>query len=193
MTQEDIILAKNGDEEAIERIFLKFRNYIVKNSRTFYLKNGDMNDLQQEGYIGLLKAIKYYDTTKEFNFDNFAYLCIKRQIITAIKNANSNKNQRLNLAILDNDETCYDGNIYNYEKSFDFYSPEDIVLGKELIKSLYEFLNSNLTKMEKRVFKYLFKENTYSEIAKELSEEPKKIDNCIQRIRKKINVFLQSY
>lgn len=192
MLNSEILRAKNGDEEAIEQIFLKFKKSIVGISRNFYLKDGDSDDLQQEGYIGLMKAIKYYDEKKQNNFDKFAYLCIRRQIITAIKMSNSNKNQSLNLAVLEGDEKCEEG-LCNFEKSIDFYSPEEIILTKELLKELRKFLKINLTDMEKSVFVYLFENITYSEIAKRLVKEPKKIDNCIQRIRKKIFTFLQNY
>lgn len=192
MLKTEILKAKSGDQEAIEKIFMKFRTTIIKMSRNFYLKDGDRDDLEQEGYIGLMKAIKYYDEKKQSNFDKFAYLCIRRQLITAIKNSNTNKNRSLNMAILEGEERCEQG-VCNFEKSIDFYSPEEIILTKELLKELKKYLEMNLTEMERKVFKYIFEDVTYSEIANSLSEEPKKIDNCIQRIRKKIINFLKEY
>lgn len=191
MTEYDIMMAKSGNEDAIEKIFSNYKNYILRKSQGFYIKGGDVEDLQQEGYIGLLKAIKYYDEIKYNDFSSFAYLCIKRQMLTAIRNSNTVKNQGLNEAVVQ-DETL--GKIlYNSKKSIEFYTPEEITLGKELISSLNKFLDIKLTSMEKKVGKYLLRQYSYIEIAKELNADPKKIDNCIQRIKRKVCIFLKKY
>lgn len=191
MTEYDIMMAKSGNEDAIEKIFSNYKNYILRKSQGFYIKDGDVEDLQQEGYIGLLKAIKYYDEIKYNDFSNFAYLCIKRQMLTAIRNSNTVKSQGLSEAVVQA-ETL--GKIlYNSKKSIEFYTPEEITLGKELMSSLNKFLDIKLTSMEKKVGKYLLRQYSYVEIAKELNADPKKIDNCIQRIKRKVCIFLKKY
>ena len=77
--------------------------------------------------------------------------------------------------------------------SVNFYSPEDILLGKELVELLGEFLNNNLTPLEKKVFFYTCKQYKYNEIAELMGERSKKIDNAIQRVRKKIIAYLSEY
>ncbi|WP_432205084.1 sigma-70 family RNA polymerase sigma factor [Cetobacterium somerae] len=193
MDEKDVILAKNGDSEAIEKVFLKYKNVILKNSRTLYIKGGDVDDLLQEGYIGLMKAIKSYDETKDVCFSTFANLCIKRQIITAVKSSNSNKNEKLNTSLIGDKDTNLDDLIQYSKPSVSYYSPEDLVLGKELLQLLKGFLDKNLTPLEKKVFTYICKQYKYTEIAKILEEEPKKIDNTIQRVRKKILDYLTEY
>lgn len=193
MDERDVILAKNGDEEAMEKVFLKYRGYILKNSKTFFIKGGDIDDLLQEGYIGLMKAVKSFDETREVCFSTFANLCIKRQIITAVKSSNSNRNQKLNSSIIgDKDINLEDMTQYS-KPSVNFYSPEDILLGKELVELLGEFLNNNLTLLEKKVFFYTCKQYKYNEIAELMGERSKKIDNAIQRVRKKIIAYLSEY
>ena len=191
MGEDEIRLAKVGDNEAIEKILMNYKDYISKSSKLFYLNGGDRDDLKQEGYIGLLKAIKYFDKKKCDNFDVFAHLCIKRQIFTAIRKSNNIGNQGLNSAVED-DESKISKN-KNFEKSIDFYSPEDILISKELIKLLHIFLLKNLTRMERRVVFFLFRGCSYKDIAERLSEDPKKIDNCIQRIKRKVEKFKKSY
>lgn len=192
MTREDILLAKSGNEEAIERIFSNYKSYIVRNSQNFYLKDGERDDLEQEGYIGLLKAIKYYDENRHIDFDIFVYLCVKRQMFTAIRNSNTLKSKSLTNAILMNKQVIFE-DLNSNKKSFEFYSPEDIVLGKELILSLKKYLIQKLTCFEKDVFYYMIKGYTYTQIANKLLEKPKKIDNTIQRIKRKINKFMEEY
>ncbi|MGL5903911.1 MAG: sigma-70 family RNA polymerase sigma factor [Cetobacterium sp.] len=193
MDTRDVMLAKNGDSEAMEKVFLKYKNDILRNSRNLYIKGGDVDDLLQEGYIGLIKAIKSYDDSREVCFSTFANLCIKRQIITAVKSSNSNKNLKLNTSIIgDKDINLED--LAQYSKpSLNYHSPEDILLGKELVNMLGDFLNDNLTPLEKKVFYYLCKQYRYNEIAELLNEPSKKIDNAIQRVKKKILTYLSEY
>ena len=193
MDERDVMLAKNGDNEAMEKVFLKYRNDILRNSKNFFIKGGDVDDLLQEGYIGLIKAIKSYDETREVCFSTFANICIKRQIITAVKASNSNRNQKLNVSIIGSKDVNIDDLVQYSRPSVSFFSPEDILLGKELVGAMGEFLNENLTPLEKKVFYYTCKQYKYMEIAELLNEPAKKIDNTIQRVRKKILSYLAEY
>ncbi|WP_432204635.1 sigma-70 family RNA polymerase sigma factor [Cetobacterium somerae] len=193
MDEKDVILAKYGDAEAIEKVFLRYKTDILRNSKSLFIKGGDIDDLLQEGYIGLMKAIKSYDQSREVCFSTFANLCIKRQIITAVKSSNSNKNQKLNTSIIGDKEVNLDDLAQYSKPSLTFYSPEDILLGKELVEELGEFLNKTLTPLEKKVFLYTCKQYRYNEIAEILNEPSKKIDNAIQRVRKKVLGYLAEY
>ena len=77
--------------------------------------------------------------------------------------------------------------------SLKYYTPEQIVIGKELMKFLKKFLKENLSDLEKEVFSFMVKGYGYLEIASELKKEPKAIDNSIQRIKKKVITFLEKY
>ncbi|MEG0069396.1 sigma-70 family RNA polymerase sigma factor [Cetobacterium sp.] len=191
--KEDIILAQNGNEESIEKIIREYQGTIYRNNRSFFLKGGDSDDLMQEGFIGLIKAIKSYDETRNACFSTFANLCIRRQMITAVKNYNSDKYKNLNLAMQGDGYSNHEESVRYNSPSLGFYSPEDIFLGKELVNLLTDFLSENLSELEKKVFKYLCQEYSYIEIAELLNEPPKKIDNTIQRIKKKILLYLSSY
>ncbi|MGL5089000.1 MAG: sigma-70 family RNA polymerase sigma factor [Cetobacterium sp.] len=191
--KQDIILAQSGDEDSIEKIIKEYERAIYKNNHSFFLKGGDSDDLMQEGLIGLIKAIKSYDDSRNACFSTFANLCIRRQIITAVKNHNSDKYKNLNQAMQGEGFSTHEENIHYSYPSLGFYSPEDIFLGKELIKLLTVFLDENLSNLEKKVFTFLCKEYSYVEIASFLDESPKKIDNTIQRVKKKILSYLSSY
>ncbi|MGL6065803.1 MAG: sigma-70 family RNA polymerase sigma factor [Cetobacterium sp.] len=191
--KQDIILAQSGDEDSIEKIIKEYEGAVYKNNRSFFLKGGDSDDLMQEGLIGLIKAIKSYDDSRNACFSTFANLCIRRQMITAIKNHNSDKYKNLNQAMQVEGYSTHEENIHYSYPSLGFYSPEDIFLGKELVYLLTNFLNENLSSLEKKVFNFLCKEYSYIEIANFLDESPKKIDNTIQRVKKKILSYLSSY
>ena len=106
----------------------------------------DKEDLIQEGMIGLLKAIRGYDKEKLASFKTFASICIKRQLITAIKSANSQKNMALNTAVgmtSDNDENkelVYTKGLESYVS----YSPEELYLTKEQLSGLKDYLEAEI-------------------------------------------------
>lgn len=190
ITNNDVKLAQQGNIEFIEKIFYYYKNLILKNNHNFFIKGAELDDLLQEGYVGLIKALKSYNESKNASFKTFANLCIRRQIITAMKTQNSSKYKNIHLAITENDYSKIEEvMIYNvsYKNIFD---PEDTLLGKELAKQLSIFLENNLSVLEKKVFYYLNKEYSYLEIANVTNETPKKIDNTIQRIRKKVLKFV---
>ena len=84
--------AKNHNEDAMEQLMREFKPKVIAISREYFLIGADFDDLIQEGMIGLYKAIRVYDETKNHNFSAFASLCIHRQIQNAVKNANRKKN-----------------------------------------------------------------------------------------------------
>ena len=168
--------AKAGNESAIQEIFSSFKSILQLKTKNYFFYGGDKEDVLQEAMIGLLKAINAYDETKNASFTTFAILCIKRQIITAIKSSNSGKNRILNMAMY-SPETEDNSNIAYDTKSFNFYNPEEIYLSK----------------MENEIFEYMLSEMTYTEIAKKTGRDPKSVDNSIQRIKKKLNAFLKEY
>lgn len=186
--------AKAGSEEAIQEIFKSFQGIMLLKTKKYFFYGGDKDDVLQEAMIGLLKAINGYEADRQASFKTFAILCIKRQLITAIKSSNSGKYKILNMAI-NNNENSYDYNAapaYS-SKSFNFYNPEEIYLSKEKFRALKKYLKTNLSKMENEIFDYMLIEMTYMEIADKTGRDPKSVDNAIQRIKKKLKTFTNEY
>ncbi|WP_426711406.1 sigma-70 family RNA polymerase sigma factor [Cetobacterium sp. SF1] len=183
--------AQNGDEEALNQIFEECKSLITLKNRKYFIIGGDKDDLFQEGMIGLIKAIRAYDETKS-SFKTFALLCIKRQILTAINTDNAGKNKFLNQSI--NDFYITEEDDFSYDnRSLSFYNPEELFLAKEKLNLLEDYLSDLLSKMEMAVFKRMEQGYSYVEISEMLGISPKASDNCIQRIKKKINKFLEKY
>ena len=183
--------AQNGDEEALNQIFEECKMLINFKNRKYFIIGGDRDDLFQEGMIGLVKAIRAYDESKS-SFKTFASLCIKRQILTAINSDNAGKNKFLNQSI--NDLYIPEESDFSYEnRSVTLYNPEELYLAKEKLTLLESHLEKILSKMEVAVFKKLELGYSYVEISEALNIGTKAADNCIQRIKKKINNFLESY
>ena len=59
-TDEELIeKIKNGDVTAEIDLITKYKDYVVKICRGYFIVGGEMEDIIQEGMIGLYRAIKY--------------------------------------------------------------------------------------------------------------------------------------
>ena len=71
-----IDIYRKGDETAIEVLFERYKDIVRKKAKAMYLAGGDSDDLIQEGMIGLYKAVRDYDDTKEAAFKTFASMSL---------------------------------------------------------------------------------------------------------------------
>lgn len=184
---EIVYLAKNDDKLAETYLLEKYKPFVRSKVKNFFIQGGGTDDLIQEGMIGLYKAILSYKKEEAANFRNFADLCIRRQIITAIRGANRLKNKPLNDSFSlnnspsDDNERAYEDLLAKVE-----YGPEDIILGKERIIELEKEIKSTLSKLEWSVVYSYITGSSFDEIGKELGISIKTVYNAIDRSRKKI-------
>ncbi len=185
--------AQTGDGEAMAYLLEKYKSMVRALSRPLFLMDGDQDDLIQEGMIGLFKAIRTYDEQKGTTFETFANLCISRQLYSAIKTSNRQKNIPLNSYIsLDmpagKAEDSGADSFFELNRALAEWqkNPEEIVIRQENAKSMKRRLYSRLSRMETQVLALFLKGLTYQEIADRLGKPPKAIDNALQRIKAKI-------
>ena len=96
LDREYIRRIKAGDNIALNEIMEKYKGFVYLKAKQFFIVGAEKEDIIQEGMIGLFKAIKGYDDEKDVTFKVFADLCIRRQIMTAIKAATRQKHIPLN-------------------------------------------------------------------------------------------------
>ncbi len=177
------------NEELINKLVESYASMIRGICRKFYLVGGTSDDLYQEGMIGLLDAIRNFDESKgtigDDTFKKYAAVCVKRQIIDAIRHNNTLSNKTLNTSIpivmknRDDDE-------FEIDEIATSDGPEEIYISKEKQEERLNILQETLSEFEKQVLgKYLEGKKT-STIAKELNKTPKSITNTIQRIKLKV-------
>ncbi len=188
---ELIRLAQNDDSNAINQIINEYRKIVRAKSRTFYLAGGDQEDLIQEGMIGLLNAIRDFDISKNIKFSTFANLCITRQMLTAIKAANRDKNNILNNAYSLNkllpSSTDEEFELLDIIEDSTIFTPEDIYISNEGVENIFNIIETNLSKFEKAVLTLFLNGESYITIAEHFEKDNKSIDNALQRIRKKLD------
>ena len=195
MTDEVLAgLAQAGDREAEDILIRRYVEMIRGKAHLYFIVGADSEDVIQEGMIGLFKAIHDYSGNREATFKTFAELCINRQILTAVKTASRLKHQPLNDSVSLStpvDETG--GGTLEESLGGDMASNPEAVFMENTLSLLLTDENSTLfSSMERRVLKEYLAGKKYPEIAQSLGKSYKTIDNAMQRIRKKINEYVNN-
>lgn len=171
----------------IDEVLEQYKPLVISIARRYFLAGGEIEDLIQEGMIGLYKAVQNYDEKSDASFSTFANLCITRKILSAIKHANNNNNKILNeLAISGDDgENCMNL-IVSLEQN-----PEDKFISNQNMKYINRQIDTNLSLFEKQVLNNYIEGLKYDQIADKLGVSRKQVDNTLVKIRKKLEFLLK--
>ena len=154
----------------------------------------DREDIIQEGMIGLYKAIRDFRGDKLSSFRAFAELCITRQIITAIKTATRQKHIPLNSYISLNkpifDEES-DRTLLDIICEDSVSDPEEMIINREEFAGIEVKMGEILSHLEWKVLSRYLQGRSYQEIAVELNRHVKSIDNALQRVKRKLEKYLE--
>lgn len=195
MEDEDIVeKIKAGDGFAQEYIINKYKNFVRAKARSYFLIGADREDIIQEGMIGLYKAIRDYQEDKISSFRAFAELCITRQIITAIKTATRQKHIPLNSYVSLNkpvfDEES-ERTLMDVLIGGKLSNPEELLIGQEDKMFIENHMGEVLSDLECKVLGLYLQGKTYYEIADIMKRHVKSIDNALQRVKRKLEKFLE--
>lgn len=195
MTDECVaILACQGDPEATEFLIHKYKNFVRSKARSYFLIGADKEDIIQEGMIGLYKAIRDFKGDKLTSFKSFAELCVTRQIITAIKTATRQKHiplnsyVSLNKPIFDEDS---DRTLLDILSGLKITDPEELMINEEEYIDIEKKMGEILSGLERKVLMLYLEGKSYQEIAVELKRHVKSIDNALQRVKRKLERYLE--
>lgn len=179
-TDEELvrIIKSNPSPTECEEMLLLIYRYtrIVKIKAAKFRNSGiDAEDLEQEGFIALIYAVKAYNDEKG-SFSAFAGTCISNRMKNAVAKL---------------------GNTPSLAEDYDLTTIEDetavtdeLVILKDCNKEVYNKLSSALSDKEFRVFKLYLDGYSYKQISEKLSMPLKAVDNSLLRARKKLkNLF----
>lgn len=179
----------NGDVAARDELIARFGHFARTKARGYFLIGGDRDDVEQEAMIGLYKAIRDFRPGRDSGFRAFAELCIKRQIITAIKTATRLKHQPLNSyhSISAEDDSsqptqAVDAVLARYSVD----DPCDHLIADEQLRDWHRSVDELLSPLEIDVLRLYLDGRSYAEIAVLLDRHAKAIDNALQRIKRKL-------
>ena len=182
---------RHGEPEVLEVLISRYRRFARAKARGYFLIGGDSDDVEQEALIGLYKAVRDFRPDHQASFRAFAELCIKRQIITAIKTATRQKHQPLNQyqsisGVRPGDEAG-EAAIDEILVSHTDADPCDTVVADERMARMQDSMDRLLSGLEVEVLRLYVEGKSYQEISDQLGRHTKSIDNALQRIKRKLD------
>lgn len=183
---------REGESEIMEYLLDKYKNLVRSKANSMHILGGDTDDLNQEGMIGMFKAIRDYDRGRDASFFTFADLCVSRQVYTAVTASGRQKHMPLNSYIslyskaLDKDGN--EGREALEETISD--SPEDnpeaIVIDRENVEAIEHWIDSELSSFEREALELYVTGMDYADIARVLGKDSKATDNALNRAKTKL-------
>lgn len=187
MTDEQLIAhALRGDEysdEPITELISRYMATVTFKARQMASKDLEVDDLAQEGLLGLLGAIRTYRSDRGSKFSTYANVCIANRMKTALS-----KSGRGNFIPRITDDFLIDGAATQPQDN----NPENIVIDKEKSKELSRKINRALSELERETLYLFLKGYNYDQMANQLITSRKAVDNALQRVRRKLKSVFKS-
>lgn len=181
---------KNGDETAFECLLARYDFLIKKVTRRYFGHGYEPEDFYQIGAMAFLDAVVKYEVSTEYTFYSFALTCVRNRLVSKYRKIVSDIEYTARNEILSYvSETRRNYSALNSEFS-DEENGTALFTYKQIVKKALESEHL-LTNLEKRCFKAYIEGKGYEEIALELNEGVKSVDNALVRSRKKLKRILQ--
>ena len=186
-------LAKKGDAAAENELTIRYMRMVRMCARPYFLVGGDSEDLMQEGMLGLLSAIRQYNSEDGASFKTFAELCIRNRLKSAVRSdlrlKHSPLNDRISLDDILSEETkANPAYICNVNRRI----PEEQVLARESKTDFLIIHSQHLSRLENEILAHYLNGLSYKEISAVTGRPSKSVDNAVQRIRHKLARHLTS-
>jgi len=143
--------------------------------------------------IGLFKAIRDYDPTRQASFHSFAELCVTRQIITAVKSSTRRKHAPLNGYVSLSRSASADGErlLSDILAAKEVCDPAEIVIGAWETNFIRTGVVDALSPFEADVLRLYTGGKSYQDIADRLGRHTKAVDNALQRVKRKMETQIR--
>ena len=174
-----------GDRLAEEVLIKRYHRMVRAITRPYFLAGGDSDDLLQEGMMGLMKAVREFDCSKEASFRTFAEVCIRNRVFSALRAAAREKHSPLNQSI-SLETPFFDSNAYAAVTRTDSSTdPEELYILREKKERDLVRIKEQLSPLERKILERYLEGMTHGEIAADLGKPSKSVENAVQRIRRK--------
>ena len=179
--EELVKRSQSGDKKATEELFSRYLDVVRSKARGFFLPGGETEDLVQEGMMGLYEAVGDYKAGEhKLSFKNFAYLCITRKIIDAIKGSARKKNVPLNNYV----------SLFSSGMDMPDRDLEEQIISNENRAEFLQKIAGILSDFEFKVTVMYIDGLSVTEICKQTGKDGKSVDNALQRSKKKLQKML---
>jgi len=172
-----VLMSQEGEREAmeflIEERYQPFVKKIVNRLRNkFYLRGFEPNDLTQEAFLGLFKAIDDFKIERKTKFKDFSKHVIEKHIGTLILRSSNFKNKVLNESFSYHSPIGTESEItFEQLLKSETFAPEESCIKKET----YEIIKEKLTELEEIVLDLYSLGLSYEEIGFNVIKDISKI------------------
>ena len=163
-----------GDELARRSIIL-----VRRRARALLAGGLEIDDLAQEGMLGLIDAMKAYRPDRGASFRTFAYRCVTNRMLNLIAASGRNPSQ-VSFDHIGNLEPLTEEQIPNAK------DPQEILIQQENTFDWIHRARNLLSKTEREALRLYLGGYTYQEMAASLQCTTKAVDNALQRVRRKL-------
>lgn len=144
----------SGDMTAREKLILHNMGLVIYIQKKYDFQIID-DDMTQVGIIGLIKAVKAFDTTKGYQFATFAKTCIENEILMYLRTKGKYKNE----ISLTSERELYDGSCdtYTYEDIIESstLTPEEVYMD-DIEKNILREIISTLKQPDKQIVELFY-------------------------------------
>ena len=188
---ELIYQVRENDECAYNTLFNKYSYVVNKLAYEYYSKNKnlgiELDDLVQEGFFAISTSIKDYNQDASL-FYTYVVLCIRREMERYIKYNRRNKQMILSTAVSLNQFIDDDNDLFLEDVVDSSYNLEDNICYNDFFYRIFMYRH-NFSFEESTIFELKFNQFSNREIAILLDISYKKVDNCLRKIRNRLNKF----
>jgi RNA polymerase sporulation-specific sigma factor len=181
--------AQSGDDEAIDILFSRFKPMVRSRAASMYIAGSDHEDVVQEGMIGLFKAMRDFRPERGASFRTFAAQCVTAQITDAVRAALREKHRPLNDSLslqgLPDREGEGPVSLLDLYADSSAEDPERRLISAESTRAIEEFIETELTVLERSAIRLLMTRSSYRKAAAVLGRDTKAVDNAVRRARRK--------
>lgn len=189
---ELIYYVRQNDEEYQSLLIQRYHRTIwaiihslVPSPKPSYI---DLDDLYQEGMIGLLEAVNNYKENMDASFGTFARVCVEREIRSLLRKYRSGSYSLLSNAVSLDMSVSEDENIVLMDTvacTKNDYNPVYATY-VSWAQDQVPFIRKTLSDSEWKVYQLHCLGYSYKEISNAVSCSEKDVDNILQKIKKKL-------
>ena len=160
MNNEELVkLYQEGNKSALDEIVKNNKGLVFKMANKFYvgLTNSiDIDDLVQEGYMGLIIAAQKYNSSMKYHasFSTYSVYWIYSKINSFIKTKNTNNETSLNTKLKDDEELEKIDILQSIDNEYE--NIEEKMYLEQLRLDLEGLMEKNITLKERNILKLYF-------------------------------------
>jgi len=178
-TEELVNLAQQGLKEALDLLVERYYPMVVKISSKYYAPWAEFQDLVQNGLVGLIKAVYYYQPDRS-GFSSFAWRSVESELKSFITFLNRKKNKMLTEAVSVDLLTSEDSD----ETGYSFEDLSTSTAHQAIAALIMDTVNEYLTDLEREIVDMWISGASYEQIQSDLNVNFKKVDNTIQKLKR---------